>query len=38
MEFYSEVKQQVEAAQEAWTQVREEAIPALNALAREQGV
>jgi hypothetical protein len=38
MEFYREVKEQAEAAEAVWTQIRDEAIPALNALARDQGV
>jgi photosystem II stability/assembly factor-like uncharacterized protein len=38
LEFFAEIKQQAEAAEAAWAEIRDEAIPALNALAREQGV
>jgi hypothetical protein len=38
LEFFAEIKQQAEAAEAAWAAIRDEAIPALNALAREQGV
>ena len=38
LEFFGELEEQVEATRALWAQIRDESIPALNALAVEQGV